>query len=135
MIRLIVCALALFAAACGSDAPAAAAPGRLVVQKTFAAARPLFIEGSVTHLRIVGEDGAVVVDEVRHGRPLFDQTLPAGAYTVQTVERPCDGNCGYLDPPVESTRCELAVRIAAGERTKVSLALEDARGAAACDLR
>ena len=125
--RLAFCLLALMTVACGQDQPAAVENGRLVLTKSLHGA-PLFMEGSLTHVRIVRDDGTPVVDRVRRreqaGSPLFDERLPSGSYSLETVERPCDGNCGYLDPPVESTRCEISVRVEAGRRTDVELTLQ-----------
>ena len=124
--RLVLSVLALAAVACAHDEPT----GQLVIKKSLEGP-PFFEEGSATQLRIVREDGTTVVDGVHStAKPLFDQRLPPGSYTLETVERPCDGNCGTLDGPVGSTRCVLGVRVVAGQSSEVSIALELSAGAA-----
>ncbi len=111
-------------------------PGHLVVQKSLAG-MPVFIEGSVTHLRIVGPDGAVIVDGLRPvetlDRPLLDQALPAGSYELTAVERPCEGNCSMLDAPADSTRCVFEVHVTAGRKTEVAILLGGSAGAVVSD--
>jgi len=123
--RVALLSLACLIVACGGsdEREAVSETGRLVVEKSLAE-RPLFIEGSVTHVRIVRADGATIIDETRSvGSPLFDEALRPGDYAVETVERPCDGNCGYLDGPVESTRCATDVRVRIGATTTVAIVL------------
>jgi hypothetical protein len=124
----------------GTPAPAAdGATGRLVVHKALAGS-PVFIEGSLTRLRITAPDGRRIdagPTGTSLGAPLFERALPAGAYTVRAVERPCDGNCGYLDPPVPSTRCSVDVRVRPGRATHVDivLAVERERAVTRCRAR
>jgi hypothetical protein len=123
--RVVLLGLACLIVACGGtdEHEAVSETGRLVVERSLAE-RPLFIEGSVTHVRIVRDDGATIVDETRPGgSPLFDEALRPGDYAVETVERPCDANCDYLDGPVESTRCATDVRVRIGATTTVSIVL------------
>ena len=117
--RLALAALALVTAACGHDEPASE-NGRLVIQKSLDGP-PVFIEGSATQFRIMRVDGSTVAEHVRWSAMLFDGSLAPGSYKLETVERPCSGNCGMLDEPVETTRCALDVRVVAGERSEVSI--------------
>ena len=132
LVRVTVLSLAVLCAACGGsdEREAVAETGRLVLEKTHPDG-PVFIEGSVTHVKIVRDDGETIVDEERPpesvGAPLFDEALRPGTYTLVSVERPCDANCGYLDRPVESTRCTLDVRVEAGRTATVQIAVERAR--------
>lgn len=127
--RLLPACVAVTVAGCG-DGERPREPeresGRLVVQKSLAD-HPIFIEGSVTHLRISGETGAEIVDGLAPvetlDAPLLDRPVPAGAYRVVAVERPCQGNCGTLDPPVDATRCELEVTVDAAGTTRVAIVL------------
>jgi hypothetical protein len=44
------------------------------------------------------------------GRTLiFDERLPPGAYRLVSYQRPCAGNCDYLDPPTD--RCETVLHL------------------------
>src|SRR5262249_19241902 len=66
---------------------------------------PLYIEGSIWHVRIVGPDGTVL------DRKLADDTVSAslepGRYKLSSEEFPCDGNCNHLDPATDSCSTEL----------------------------
>src|SRR5687767_12310055 len=96
--RMTLLLAAAAVAACGDATPrpqSAGGAGNLVVQKSLASG-PIFIEGSVTHLRIVQEDGSEIVDELRPvdtlDVPILDRALPAGSYRLAAVERPCAAN-------------------------------------------
>src|SRR5215218_7656691 len=89
--------VAFVIAGCGDDerpVEPGGQSGRLVVEKSLADG-PVFIEGSLTQLRVVGEDGAHIVDGLRPvatlDLPLFDRPVPEGTYELTAVERPCDG--------------------------------------------
>jgi hypothetical protein len=62
-------------------------------------------------------DGHVVAERafsgVRPNRPAIDVRLAPGRYVVTSYQRPCDGNCGYLDPPTD--RCRTTVTLAADD--------------------
>jgi hypothetical protein len=53
------------------------------------------------------------------GKAHLRESLPPGLYRVVRFIRPCDGNCGYLDPKTE--RCATTVEIAAGEPTRTTV--------------
>jgi hypothetical protein len=112
-----------------------AGSGRLVVDKSLASG-PIFIEGSVTHLRLVRDDGTTLTDGLRPtetlDEPLLDQAVPAGSYTLETVERPCQGNCDFLDPPAEATRCTLPVQVLSDKSTRVTVVLDLSAGDVRC---
>ncbi len=131
--RLVILIVALVAVGCGEGDSADEAvrqSGRLVVEKSSVGL--LFTEGSVTHLRIVSEDGEEIINGLRPidtlDVPLFDREVPAGTYDVAAVERPCQGNCEELDPPVAATRCELEVAVRGNQTTRVAIVLSDASG-------
>jgi hypothetical protein len=137
--RLVLPLLASVVVACG-DGERASDPGpqsgRLVVQKELADL-PIFTEGSLTQLRIVSEVGAEIVNGLRPIEtldiPLFDRPVPEGTYDLAAVERPCAGNCSRLDPPVDSTRCELKLVVRADRTTHVAIVLSAASGRAESD--
>lgn len=82
-----------------------------------------YAEGSFSYLVLRNSPGNVVFwREFQAGtEPVtaMEATLPPGQYTVQTFQRPCDANCGFVDPP--DGFCEKAIRLDAGE----SLALTE----------
>ena len=140
-------ALVVAAAGCGQgerpvatgsavNAPSTpAATGRLEIVKTFPAG-PVFIEGSHTHVRLVDAGGHTIARNTLRGgppAPIFRRDLPRGTYRLVTAERPCDGNCGTLDPPVDGTRCTLDVEVRPSSVTRVTIALVRAADAAAVD--
>jgi len=138
LLRVLVApALVLTIAGCGEGEPRSAAEaGRLVVHKSLSGG-PLFIEGSVTRLKVVGEDGSVVVDGLREAgtldTPIFDRELPAGTYEVSAVERPCQGSCGLLDPPAEGTRCTVTVDVRGDRTADVEIILSGLAGGVASE--
>ncbi len=84
-----------------------------------------YIEGSVSYLHL------------RHGRRVvFRRSRPGsidarlhprvGLYRVVTFQRPCNGNCSTLDPPVD--RCSERVRVYAGETSRVGSVTRPGRG-------
>jgi len=80
----------------------------------------LFIEGSYTYFRIENASGDAVVRHRFTDRPRkLTIRLRPGTYTLVTYERPCDGNCGYLDPP--TARCESPFRVRRGSDVRVSV--------------
>jgi hypothetical protein len=76
-----------------------------------------YIEGQVSYLIVRDENGQVVAErafsDTRPNRPAIDVRLAPGRYVVTSYQRPCDGNCGYLDPPTD--RCRLTITLAAND--------------------
>jgi D-alanyl-D-alanine dipeptidase len=86
-----------------------------------------YIEGSVGFLRVVDRQGTPVVEESTQSvRWRVKRPLPAGRYRVTSFERPCSGNCLFLDMPRE--RCSRRIRILAGGRTGVRSIVRPGRG-------
>ncbi len=70
----------------------------------------MFIEGYLWSLEIVDADGnSVFKDDLQDTE--HAEELPAGTYTVKSAMKPCMGNCGYTDPPVNE--CELEIDVVA----------------------
>ena len=139
----LLAAIALLSAlsGCASAAPAEPGPrpavhGAELLVREMRAAQPLYIEGSFGYLRVVRLDGGAVVRQGRaktaepgHRRTLFRRFLPPGRYRVSAYQRPCDGNCGYLDGPTE--RCEATVDLHNGRPRTVTLEVTPGAGCAA----
>jgi hypothetical protein len=105
---------------------------RLVVREA-RAAEPLYIEGSVGYLRIVDADTGAVVRKGRARtaapgttRRIFRRVLPSGRYRIVSYQRPCDGNCDYLDGPTE--RCATIVEIRDGRVARVTFEVTPGAG-------
>src|SRR5262245_21277023 len=97
------CATVLFTwPIAGASAPLA--NGTLAVRQTL---QCCYFEGSVSYVSVrqAGSD----LDTVRTSRMLapLDPTLilgtqlTPGRYVVTSFQRPCDGNCNFLNPPVD----------------------------------
>lgn len=119
--------IAALAAVLALPASAAAAPGTLDYRQSLDSSRGLFVEGSVSYVRVRDADGDLVVRRrVRH-RPSFRlvRKLRPGRYRVISYERPCDGNCNLLDPP--TGRCSKRIRVLSGGLTDVRVTVRPGR--------
>ena len=71
----------------------------------------LGIEGAIGFLAAYAPDGSVVLDQIVELEG--DRVeLPGEDYVLRAYYRPCDGNCGLLDPPMEF--CDIDVTLVAG---------------------
>jgi hypothetical protein len=70
----------------------------------------MFIEGYLWSLEIVDADGNQVFKDDLEGME-HAEALPAGSYTIRSAMKPCSGNCGYTDAPVNE--CELDIDVVA----------------------
>jgi D-alanyl-D-alanine dipeptidase len=109
-------------------ASAQGATGKLDFRRFLDLSRGPYIEGSVSFLRVFAANGRLVLEERSAGRVRWrvSRRLPEGRYRVTSFERPCSGNCGFLDPPRE--RCSRRIRIFAGGRTGVRVTVRPHRG-------
>lgn len=122
-----VAALAL--AGCGEPQ----GTGRLEVDKVLTGS-PGFMEGSLTEVTVRDEQGRTVLEQRQREpgqRAILARSLPAGDYTLVARERPCQGNCGMLDPPAGECELDLDVEPDAATRVVVQLAGTDLE----CDAR
>lgn len=106
---------------CGEERPDTdGRMARLVVRESLPST-PRYTEGSLSFLRLEwAESGEVVVDgpmtggrEVRGRTPLLSRRLAPGDYHLISYQRPCQGNCRYLDPPTD--RCDTILSLDPGE--------------------
>jgi zinc D-Ala-D-Ala dipeptidase len=107
-------------------AGADAAPGTLDLRQSLDRSRGLYVEGSVSYVRVRGVRGKLVVAK-RVNRPRFrmQRRLAPGGYKVISYQRPCDGNCGFLDPPTD--RCARRVHVFSGGLTEVGVRVRPGR--------
>jgi hypothetical protein len=117
---------AVLLAACGGTQaePRSVSPATLHVRQQWAG-DVLYTEGSYSYVRV--EKGGETVAQVRlKGRmPEATLRLDPGAYRLVSFQRPCDGNCGSLDPPTDQCigdidakadgRVEAMVRLSPGD--------------------
>jgi hypothetical protein len=110
---LLVVMAWLFGGCAGSGSDRAEAPewspepvaaNTLLVTTTFDRGNPWIVyrEGARAEL-ILRDDAGEVVERrvVRPGRSVEFHELPVGEYRLEPALRPCDGNCGYLDPRLD----------------------------------
>jgi hypothetical protein len=134
---ILALSLTMFAAACTSgepvdrsvEAPASPSPGGaiqglgLLVVKRVREAGPIPTEGSVSSVTVRPARGPVLrglLTDVEGGERLV-RLVPAGPFTITHAERPCDGSCGALDPPIN--RCAAQHRMPADTRIVVTIAV------------
>ena len=118
--------IAVVAALVALPASADAAPGTLDLRQSLDRSRGLYVEGSISYVRVRGIRGKLVVAK-RSGRPRFrmQRRLSPGRYRVISYQRPCDGNCGTLDPPTD--RCAREIRVLSGGLTEVAVRVRPGR--------
>ena len=118
--------IAVVAALVAFPAAADASRGTLDLRQSFDHSRGVYVEGSVSYLRVRGIRGNLVVAKrSRRPRIRMQRRLAPGRYTVINYQRACDGNCGTLDPPTD--RCARRVRILSGGLTEVALRVRPGR--------
>jgi D-alanyl-D-alanine dipeptidase len=121
--RGIAVVIAMLALPAGADA----APGTLDFREWLDDSRGVYIEGSIAFVRVRDAGGKQVVRRrTASARFHMFRKLPPGRYRVISYQRPCDGNCGLLDPPAD--RCARRVRILSGGLTRVRVTLRPYRG-------
>src|SRR5690348_2485266 len=87
----------------------ATATGGLVVAEHQTRSDLIYPEGYISFLRVRDADGKVVARKRDPAKVHLRTRLPAGDYRVVRFVRPCDGNCGFLDPPTERCRTDLTI--------------------------
>jgi hypothetical protein len=99
--------------------------GRLVLTQDLDRGGGVYIEGYVPFV-MVTRNG----QEVFSGRMGFDEILShelsAGSYELTFTVHPCDGNCGYLDPPTET--CSKAFTVEAGQTVRAHVVERPSQG-------
>jgi hypothetical protein len=84
----------------------------------------------MSYLVVRDERGVVVASRTfqtsRPNKPVIDVRLAPGRYVVTSYQRPCDGNCGYLDPPTD--RCTRTITLAPGDDVALTARFAPGRG-------
>jgi hypothetical protein len=84
----------------------------------------LYIEGSFSYLR-AEQDGREVA-KVKLEDSQAALRLAPGSYRLVSFQRPCDGNCGILDPPTD--QCDLPVEVRPEEVITATITLSPGKG-------
>jgi hypothetical protein len=131
--RLLPAALgALFSvlvlAGCGGSQPAprSAQPAKLHVRQEWVGGS-VYIEGSYAYVRVEQDEKKVVQVRLK-GRKTVETTvrLEPGSYRLVSFQRPCDGNCGLLDPPTD--QCSSEIEAKAGALVEATVRLSPGEG-------
>ena len=117
---------ALVLAGCGGSRPEprSAHPAKLHVrQEGFGG----YIEGSYSYVRVERNEKNVVQARLKGGKTLETTLrLDPGSYRLVSFQRPCDGNCGYLDPPTDE--CSREIEVTAGGLVEAIVRLSPEEG-------
>jgi hypothetical protein len=103
--------VALMLAGCGGTGPTAdntTHAGTIHVRQEWVPGS-LYVEGSYSYVRV--EHGGDTVQELRLEGDKASVRLEPGTYRLVSFQRPCDGNCSFLDPPTDE--CSREIEIAA----------------------
>lgn len=74
----------------------------------------VYIEGSYSYVRLEQGEKNVVQVRLKGGKtPETTLRLDPGSYRLVSYQRPCDGNCGYLDPPTDQCSREIEAKAGA----------------------
>ena len=96
----------------GSPTQAAQPVSLIEVTTTYRPGRlgPVYREGAMVEVILRDADGKQVdVQTQRPEAPLVFTGLTPGTYILEPGLRPCDGNCGYLDPRLDTCTRRLDV--------------------------
>jgi hypothetical protein len=87
-----------------------------------------YIEGSRSYVRIEYMDGTKVAEEMLAGgeRPGVSLRVNPGDYRIFSWQRPCDGNCGLLDPPTDE--CDRTLSVPSGEVVRGTIEVRPGEG-------
>ena len=112
----------------GSAAPLPAGPSKLVIRQAWVGG-VFYTEGSRSYLSIAAKGGGVErfgYVAGAGGDPVYAKRLAPGTYTITSWQRPCDGNCGYLDPPTD--RCRRTITLEPETSAAFTIELTPGRG-------
>jgi hypothetical protein len=84
----------------------------------------LYFEGSYSYVRVERDGHEIAKVKLENSRG--ELRLNAGSYRLVSFQRPCDGNCGYLDPPMD--QCDLPVEVEANQVVTATVRLSPGKG-------
>jgi hypothetical protein len=85
-----------------------------------------YIEGSIGYVRIENHAGRRLSQKTFRNTAELRFALLPGSYRLVSFQRPCDGNCGYLDPPTD--RCARVFRVRAHESVSARVLVSPGSG-------
>lgn len=78
----------------------------------------MFTEGALPEVRLTAPDGTLIEPRKDHVDDAVFPGIAPGRYRLTAALRPCDGNCGTLDPPM--TPCAARVRVTLDQQVTVT---------------
>jgi hypothetical protein len=99
--------VAVLLAGCGQERLRSEAASRssLTIESTVLPSRGggFYTEGALVEVTLRSAGGhRIATKRAEEGRPIVFRGLDPGRYTVEPGLRPCDGNCGLLDPRTDT---------------------------------
>jgi hypothetical protein len=138
----LLASIALVAPACGDTSEPASegfGPVDVRIQQVLDFSKGRYTEGSYSYVRVERPDGEEVLKErlgndreCSESECVSEIVLPLvpGEYRFVSFQRPCEGNCGFLDPPTD--RCDRLVGVRAEEAQNVVVTVRPGEG---CTIR
>ena len=112
--------MVLVLAACGSE-PRPLRAATLHVRQEWAGGG-LYVEGSYSYVRVQQSKRSIVQVRLTGEKvPRGTIRLEPGSYRLVSFQRPCEGNCGMLDPATDQCSRIIEVESSAEIRTVVRL--------------
>jgi hypothetical protein len=122
---LVIAALAT--AGCGGQAKPRSAQAATLHVRQELIGRGMYTEGSYSYVRVERDGDKVVQVRLSDERtPRATVRLDPGSYRLVSFQRPCDGNCGILDPPMD--QCTKTVEVEADADIAVLVSLSPGQG-------
>jgi hypothetical protein len=142
MKKLIVLVLASLAlSACGgtetTDPGATTGPDAagVRIRQIYDISKGMYVEGAYSYVRVEDLSGKQLVERRLGDQRQLDEVtlvstttlnLDPGTYRLFSYQRPCSGNCGYLDPPTD--RCSQRITVEPGTPLAVTVSVAPAEG-------
>jgi hypothetical protein len=112
-------------------------PATVRVEQLYDTSDGMYVEGAYSYVRIEDTNGNELVEKRLDDSDGGDDvtlvstttlSLDPGTYRLVSYQRPCDGNCGYLDPPAD--RCAREITVEPGTPLEVTINVRPAEGCA-----
>jgi hypothetical protein len=138
---LAIALLSIVVAACGGTETVRPAdtqpPGSVTVrvEQLYDMSKGMYVEGAFSYVRIEDANGNELVEKRLDDSEQADDLVPTstttlgldpGTYRLVSYQRPCDGNCGYLDPPTD--KCSREIVVDSGGPMTVTIRVQPGEG-------
>ena len=122
MIRVAAALVVAALAGCGGQAEGGDSASVQIDQHFDLDRGTTYVEGSLSYFRL---EGPTTIEQqlTDDGAEL---ELDPGRYVLRSWQRPCDGNCDFLDAPTD--RCSAAFEASAGARLRAEIVVRPSAG-------